>query len=180
MTKELGRPTVVIMFFIVIYCILNTAVQAIICYSTSSVVCSCHMNLQLLATRVSLEKNLNSHFLKIFSHFGFSNWWFSATPSMIKIKLKSFIIWAKFFPPKPLRIFAQRIYNYVFCTWRLTSQMQQQRLWIMSHHPFTKFVLLSTRRRALLKNKLEMVFKSSCYFFPYSPASLKSVGFTLT
>ena len=44
--------------------------------------------------------------------------------------------------------------------WRL--KMQQQRLWIMSHHPFTKFVLLS---RALLKNKLEMVFKSSCYFF---------------
>ena len=56
MTKELGRPTGVIMFFIVIYCILNTAVQAIICYSTSSVVCSCHMNLQLLATRVSLKK----------------------------------------------------------------------------------------------------------------------------
>ena len=31
MTKELGRPTGVIMFFIVIYYILNTAVQAIMC-----------------------------------------------------------------------------------------------------------------------------------------------------
>ena len=74
MTKELGRPTVVIMFFIVIYYILNTAVQAIICYSTSSVVCSCHMNLQLLATRVSLEKKIKLPFFKKnFSHFGFSN-----------------------------------------------------------------------------------------------------------
>ena len=68
MTKELGRPTGVIMFFIVIYCILNTAVQAIICYSTSSVVCSCHMNLQLLATTVSLGKKLKLPIFKILAN----------------------------------------------------------------------------------------------------------------